>query len=192
MEGVPEEDRRLERRRNGSNGWSSRCGQPRFRPRGESASNGSGATAEEEVQKKRSGRRKYRNPKIYKTHGQTKLRMTLHSQKSLVSASASEHGKSSTMASDLFQKQRKSPPNFDGKIFLHAMTSLGFNATKMFGSVWRFEAGERAQSAGLERSINFHEPHGNTTNLGPWKARRYGRRLTQVYGIGMSSLFAGK
>lgn len=89
-------------------------------------------------------------------------------------------------------KEKKKPAELRWQDFLHAMTSLGFNATKMFGSVWRFEAGERAQSAGLERSINFHEPHGNTTKLGPWKARRYGRRLTRVYGIDMSSLSAGK
>ncbi|KAI7779002.1 hypothetical protein LA080_001432 [Diaporthe eres] len=89
-------------------------------------------------------------------------------------------------------KEKKKPAELRWQDFLHATTSLGFNATKMFGSVWRFEAGERAQSAGLERSINFHEPHENTTKLGPWKARRYGRRLTRVYGIDMSSLFAGK
>lgn len=29
------------------------------------------------------------------------------------------------------------------------MASLGFSATKMFGSVWRFEPGEKALPAGL-------------------------------------------
>lgn len=64
------------------------------------------------------------------------------------------------------------------------MTSLGFNAIKMFGDM--------AKSAGLERSINFHKPHGNTTKLDPWRLRRYGQRLTRVYGIDMSYSFAEK
>lgn len=87
---------------------------------------------------------------------------------------------------------KKKPVEIRWQDFPDAMTSLEFNAAKMFGSVWRFEPGERAQSARLARSINFHAPHGNTTKLDPWRSRRNSQRMTRVYGIDMSSLVAGK
>ncbi|KAJ5711451.1 hypothetical protein N7488_005607 [Penicillium malachiteum] len=39
--------------------------------------------------------------------------------------------------------------------FLHAMTSVGFAATKLYGSAWQFEP----TKPGIERNIQFHEPH---------------------------------
>lgn len=61
--------------------------------------------------------------------------------------------------------------------FLHAMTSVGFTAMKLYGSVWQF------QPTGLdvERNIQFHEPHPRG-KLPFTVARRYGRRLNRAYG----------
>lgn len=67
------------------------------------------------------------------------------------------------------------------------MRSLGFTAQKMFGSVWRFQPGDKAKAAGFDaRSINFHEPHGPVTKLNHVIARRIGRRLNRAYGIDVS------
>ncbi|KIH89332.1 hypothetical protein SPBR_07237 [Sporothrix brasiliensis 5110] len=61
--------------------------------------------------------------------------------------------------------------------FLHAMTSTGFQAEKLYGSVWQF----RPTALDVERSIQFHEPHprGKMTYE---VARRAGRRLNRAYG----------
>lgn len=88
--------------------------------------------------------------------------------------------------------KEKKPKQIPWTDFVHAMTSLGFNMKTLFGSVRRFEPGEKAKSAGLERSINFHEPHGNDVKLTSYLSRRFGRRLTRVYGIDMSSLVMEK
>ncbi|KAJ5738910.1 hypothetical protein N7493_002065 [Penicillium malachiteum] len=61
--------------------------------------------------------------------------------------------------------------------FLHAMTSLGFAVTKMYGSAWQFEP----TRPGMERNIQFHEPHPHS-KLAFRVARRYGRRLSRAYG----------
>ncbi len=61
--------------------------------------------------------------------------------------------------------------------FLHAMVSTGFQAEKLYGSVWQFSP----TSLDVERSIHFHEPH--PKGKIPFEvARRYGRRLTRAYG----------
>lgn len=61
--------------------------------------------------------------------------------------------------------------------FLHALTSVGFAAEKLYGSVWQF----RPVSLGVDRSIQFHEPH--PRGKVPFRvARRHGRRLCKAYG----------
>lgn len=61
--------------------------------------------------------------------------------------------------------------------FLHAMSSVGFGAQKLYGSVWHFQP----TKLDVERSIQFHEPHprGKIPFL---IARRHGRRLSRAYG----------
>lgn len=61
--------------------------------------------------------------------------------------------------------------------FLHAMSSVGFGAQKLYGSVWHFQP----TKLDVERSIQFHEPHprGKIPFL---TARRHGRRLSRAYG----------
>ncbi|KAJ3535329.1 hypothetical protein NM208_g7175 [Fusarium decemcellulare] len=61
--------------------------------------------------------------------------------------------------------------------FLHAMTSTGFMAEKLYGSVWQFSP----TKLDVERSIHFHEPHPKG-KLAFEVARRYGRRLNRAYG----------
>lgn len=61
--------------------------------------------------------------------------------------------------------------------FLHAMTSVGFTAMKLYGSVWQFQP----TKLDVERSIQFHEPHPRG-KLPFTTARRYGRRLNRAYG----------
>lgn len=61
--------------------------------------------------------------------------------------------------------------------FLHAMTSVGFLAEKMYGSAWQFTP----TKLDVERSIQFHEPH-PVAKLPYRVARRYGRRLHKTYG----------
>ncbi|OCL06401.1 hypothetical protein AOQ84DRAFT_411066 [Glonium stellatum] len=61
--------------------------------------------------------------------------------------------------------------------FLHAMSSIGFTAEKLYGSVWQFTP----TKLDVERSIQFHEPH--PCGKIPFTiARRYGRRLDRAYG----------
>lgn len=61
--------------------------------------------------------------------------------------------------------------------FLHAMTSAGFGAEKLYGSVWHFQPTQ----LDVERSIQFHEPH--PVGKIPFRmARRIGRRLARAYG----------
>lgn len=63
------------------------------------------------------------------------------------------------------------------KDFLHALTSVGFAAEKLYGSVWQF----RPVSLDVDRSIQFHEPHPH--GKVPFRvARRHGRRLCRAYG----------
>ncbi|KAJ4330045.1 hypothetical protein N0V87_010349 [Didymella glomerata] len=74
-------------------------------------------------------------------------------------------------------------PNSPGEIrwadFLHSMVSVGFSAEKLHGSAWNFTP--QTPGVGLERSIQFHEPHPNNKIPYLW-ARRYGRRLGRAYG----------
>lgn len=61
--------------------------------------------------------------------------------------------------------------------FLHALTSVGFMAEKLYGSVWQFAP----TKLDVERSIQFHEPHpGGKVPF--TTARRWGRRLGRTYG----------
>ena len=61
--------------------------------------------------------------------------------------------------------------------FLHAMSSTGFTAEKLYGSVWQFTP----TRLDVERSIQFHEPH--PSGKIPFTiARRHGRRLNRAYG----------
>jgi hypothetical protein len=61
--------------------------------------------------------------------------------------------------------------------FCHAMSSVGFVAEKLYGSVWHF----KPTKLDVETSIHFHEPH-PTAKLPFRTARRYGRRLNRAYG----------
>lgn len=61
--------------------------------------------------------------------------------------------------------------------FLHAMYSVGFTATKLYGSVWQFQP----TKLDVERSIQFHEPHPRG-KLPFTMAHRYGRRLNRACG----------
>ncbi|KAK5993500.1 hypothetical protein PT974_06932 [Cladobotryum mycophilum] len=61
--------------------------------------------------------------------------------------------------------------------FVHAMTSIGFTAQKLYGSVWQFSPTE----IDVEVSIQFHEPHPRG-RIPFMVARRQGRRLTRAYG----------
>ncbi len=61
--------------------------------------------------------------------------------------------------------------------FLHAMSSTGFTAQKLYGSVWHFQP----TTLDVERSIQFHEPHPRA-RIPFLDARRHGRRLNRAYG----------
>ncbi|MCJ1405640.1 hypothetical protein MMC11_008869 [Xylographa trunciseda] len=61
--------------------------------------------------------------------------------------------------------------------FVHAMTSVGFAALKLYGSVWQFTP----TKLDVERSIQFHEPHPHG-KIPFVVARRHGRRLNRAYG----------
>ncbi|RFU24654.1 hypothetical protein B7463_g11683, partial [Scytalidium lignicola] len=61
--------------------------------------------------------------------------------------------------------------------FVHAMCSTGFLAEKLYGSVWQF----RPTKLGVDRSIQFHEPHPHA-KISFTIARRFGRRLNRAYG----------
>lgn len=61
--------------------------------------------------------------------------------------------------------------------FLYAMAATGFAPEKLYGSIWQFTPSK----LGVERSIQFHEPH--PVGKIPFRtARRIGRRLSRAYG----------
>lgn len=64
----------------------------------------------------------------------------------------------------------------DWNVFLHAMTSMGFAAEKLFGSVWHFTPLETAAG-----SIHVHEPL-PTGKIPFYMAGRIGGRLGRTYG----------
>ncbi|KAJ4359588.1 uncharacterized protein N0V89_000143 [Didymosphaeria variabile] len=74
-------------------------------------------------------------------------------------------------------------PDTPGEIpwtdFLHAMVAAGFSAEKLYGSAWSFTP--KVSSVGVERSIQFHEPH-PVSKIPFFVARQFGRRLARVYG----------
>ncbi|KAJ5725631.1 uncharacterized protein N7483_006988 [Penicillium malachiteum] len=61
--------------------------------------------------------------------------------------------------------------------FLHAMTSVGFAGTKLYGSAWQF----KPTKLDVEGNIQFHEPHPKP-KLAFRTARNFGRRLNRAYG----------
>lgn len=61
--------------------------------------------------------------------------------------------------------------------FVHAMTSVGFAAQKLYGSVWQFSPTQ----LDVEASIHIHEPHPRG-KIPFMIARRHGRRLAREYG----------
>ncbi|KAK2695453.1 hypothetical protein QWA68_006481 [Fusarium oxysporum] len=61
--------------------------------------------------------------------------------------------------------------------FLHALTSVGFAAVKLYSSVWRFSP----YTLEANGSIHFHEAHSHNT-VPSVIARRHGRRLYRTYG----------
>jgi hypothetical protein len=88
-------------------------------------------------------------------------------------------------AHEVFKVLFHSPnsPDLPGELpwsdFLHAMLTMGFSAEKAHGSAWNFFP--KALDIGVERSIQFHEPHPSNKIPFYW-ARRYGRRLARAYG----------
>ncbi|KIW80854.1 hypothetical protein Z517_03877 [Fonsecaea pedrosoi CBS 271.37] len=67
--------------------------------------------------------------------------------------------------------------------FLHAMTSIGFAAEKLYGSVWQFTPLDGLDWENTNtRGIHIHEPH-PTPKMGLGSARRVGRRLERRYGL---------
>ncbi|KIW14764.1 hypothetical protein PV08_07549 [Exophiala spinifera] len=67
--------------------------------------------------------------------------------------------------------------------FLHAMTSIGFSAQKLYGSVWQFTSPDGRDWENTEtRGIHIHEPH-PVPKMGLSTARRIGRRLERRYGL---------
>ena len=69
--------------------------------------------------------------------------------------------------------------------FLYAMVSVGFVPEKLYGSVWQFSPDP--DKLDVDRSIQFHEPHGANTKILYRIARRHGRRLNRAYGWDGSS-----
>lgn len=63
--------------------------------------------------------------------------------------------------------------------FKRAMTSVGFSAEKLHGSAWQFAP--VTNQLGLERGIQFHEPHPDK-EIRFTDVRRFGRRLHRAYG----------
>lgn len=61
--------------------------------------------------------------------------------------------------------------------FLHALSTIGFRAEKMYGSVWQFTPTRLVVS----RSIQFHEPH-PSGKIPYLIARQHGRRINKAYG----------
>ncbi|KAF5984951.1 hypothetical protein FBULB1_3144 [Fusarium bulbicola] len=60
--------------------------------------------------------------------------------------------------------------------FLHASTSVGLAAEKLYGSVWQFSP----HTLEANKNIHFHEPHPHS-KVPYLIARRLGRRLYQTY-----------
>lgn len=80
-----------------------------------------------------------------------------------------------------------SNPSQGGEInwtdFLHAMTSIGFAAEKLYGSVWQFTLPDGIDWENTNsRGIHIHEPH-PVPKMGLGTARRVGRRLGRRYGL---------
>jgi hypothetical protein len=80
-----------------------------------------------------------------------------------------------------------SNPSQGGEIhwtdFLHAMTSIGFAAEKLYGSVWQFTPPDGLDGETTNtRGIHIHEPH-PAPKMGLGTARRVGRRLGRRYGL---------
>ncbi|KAK5459822.1 hypothetical protein LTS15_003951 [Exophiala xenobiotica] len=80
-----------------------------------------------------------------------------------------------------------SNPSQGGEIswtdFLHAMTSIGFAAEKLYGSVWQFTPPDGLDWENTNtRGIHIHEPH-PVPKMGLGAARRVGRRLGRRYGL---------
>ncbi|KAJ6021356.1 hypothetical protein N7540_006860 [Penicillium herquei] len=73
------------------------------------------------------------------------------------------------------QPTKLAPVELHWNDFLHAMTSIGFSAIKLEGSIWKFQP----INHGVERNIKFHEPH--SSKVLSKIARRFGRRLNRVY-----------
>jgi hypothetical protein len=88
-------------------------------------------------------------------------------------------------AHKVFRTLFHSPNNPDtpGEIpwadLLHSMVSVGFSAEKLHGSAWSFTP--QTIDVGLERSIQFHEPH-PSNKIPFFSAKRHGRRLARAYG----------
>lgn len=72
------------------------------------------------------------------------------------------------------------------KDFLHSMTSIGFAAEKLYGSVWHFTP----ETFEADRSIHVHEPH-PSGKIAFYHARGLGRRLNRNYGW-TGDMFASK
>lgn len=79
----------------------------------------------------------------------------------------------------LFHNPEKETPQ--GEIpwndFLHAMSSVNFGVEQLYGSVWHFTP----TNLGLERSMQFHQPH-PSNKIPSTTLRRWGRRLHRQYG----------
>ncbi|OAL32075.1 hypothetical protein AYO20_08013 [Fonsecaea nubica] len=80
-----------------------------------------------------------------------------------------------------------SSPSHGGEIawtdFLHTMTSIGFAAEKLYGSVWQFTPQDGLDWENTNtRGIHIHEPH-PTPKMGLGTARRVERRLERRYGL---------
>ncbi|KAI1867582.1 hypothetical protein JX265_007384 [Neoarthrinium moseri] len=58
------------------------------------------------------------------------------------------------------------------------MTSIGFRAEKLYGSVWQFAPTEKLQ---LYQALQVHEPHPNP-KIPHWVARAIGRRMSRRWG----------
>lgn len=75
---------------------------------------------------------------------------------------------------DAMRNQRGEIPWRD---FLQVMTSLDFNAEKLYGSVWQFTP----MMGSVKRGIHVHEPH-PSGKIPFYMARMIGRRLIRTYG----------
>ncbi|KAH6652623.1 hypothetical protein BKA67DRAFT_567035 [Truncatella angustata] len=71
-----------------------------------------------------------------------------------------------------------SPGEVDFKEFLHAMTSIGFCAEKLYGSVWQFSPNK---DLSLTQAMHVHEPH-PSPKIPYWVARDIGRRMNRRWG----------